>query len=242
MVDAETSAALGLPDGIRTTGSVRDDVTRLVLVRHGEANCNVSGVCGGQVGCSGLSGTGRAQVAVLADHLRRTGELGAVDALYASTLPRAKETAAILAPALDAWRTGAPLSVRADCGLCELHPGEADGLTWAEYGARFTLPDWDVDPGTPIAPGGEGWSGFVDRASSALADLVGAHPGQTVVVATHAGVVEASVLRFLPVDPAVIRLRLRTIHASLTVWEHSAAGGWLLQRYNDVAPVSPAAR
>ena len=42
-----------VPDGIRTIGAGSPSATRLVLIRHGEAVCNVSGVCGGPLGCRG---------------------------------------------------------------------------------------------------------------------------------------------------------------------------------------------
>lgn len=229
-----------------------DTATRLVLVRHGEAICNVEGVIGGRNGCTGLTPVGVAQASGLAGRLARTGELADVAALYASALPRAVETAKILAPALRGPGSKAP-EVVADCALCELHPGEADAMPWAEYLERFGRPDWDVDPSAPIAPGGESWSGFIDRAAAALERVATAHEGGTVVVVTHAGVVEASMLRFLPFDRTVARLGLRTLHASVTEWWRAApgdgadlggprAGGarecqrrWRLERYNDAA-------
>lgn len=223
------------PEGVATTVPPADRVTRLVLVRHGEAVCNVAGVVGGLRGDTGLTDVGRAQVGAVAARLARTGELGSVEALYSSPLRRAQETAELLAPALDAWREGPALEVVSDCGLCELHPGEADGLTWAEYSARYPEPHWDADPCEAFSPGGESWSGFVDRAAAALRSLADRHQGSTVVVACHAGVVEASLLRLLPVDRSVWRLRLRTAHGSITRWEHGPYG-WVLQRYNDVEP------
>jgi broad specificity phosphatase PhoE len=57
--------------------------------------------------------------------LSATGELGRVDALLASILPRAVETAELIAPALGLD----PDSVDQDCDLCELHPGECDGMS-----------------------------------------------------------------------------------------------------------------
>jgi probable phosphoglycerate mutase len=219
---------------VRTTAAVpAEKPTRLVLVRHGEAACNVDGVVGGAKGCTGLTLTGRLQVDLLAERLTRTGEFGAVDALYSSTLPRALETATILAPALNAWREGPPLEIVAEVDLSELHPGQADGLTWTRYVDRYPALDWDVDPSQPFSPGGESWTGFIERAAGALTRLAVSHLGETVVVACHAGVIESSLLRFLPVDPSVLRLRLRTLHASLTVWEYASAR-WMLQRYNDV--------
>jgi 2,3-bisphosphoglycerate-dependent phosphoglycerate mutase len=225
------------PARVRTTAPAAPEATRVVLVRHGEAACNVEGVVGGRAGCRGLTVDGAAQVAALAERLAATGELSGVAALYSSALPRALETAAILAPALDRWRDGPPLEAVADCDLCELHPGEADGLTWEALAGRYPLPDWDADPAQPFAPGGESWTGFVDRAAAAVARLADAHPGGLVVAACHAGVVEATVLRFLAAGRD--RLRLPTAHASLTVWQR-VDGQWTLRRYNDVTPPQPA--
>lgn len=219
------------PPGVRTTGPDAPGATRMVLVRHGEAVCNVDGVIGGRTGCRGLTRAGAGQVAALAERLAATGELAGVDALYASALPRAVETARLLAPALDRWRDGPPLEVEVDCGLCELHPGEADGLTWEAFAARYPEPDWDADPDQPLAPGGESWRDFVHRAAAAVTRLADARPGQLLVLASHAGVVESTVLQFLPVDRSVVRLGLRTEHASMTTWQRFG-GRWTLRGYN----------
>ena len=168
----------------------------------------MSGVCGGELGCTGLTDLGWAQVEALADRLAWSGELADCDALYASVLARARQTAEILAPVL----VGSGEEVRTRCDLCELHPGEADGLTWAEFADRFGEPDWDDDPGLPIAPGGESWTGFVRRVADALDDVVDAHPGGLVVVACHAGVIEASLLAKLPVAGGLDGARLQPQH------------------------------
>ncbi len=237
---ADSTASQGVPAGIRTVGRQPAGATRLVLVRHGEAECNVSGVCGGQLGCTGLTDLGRRQVTLLRDRLALTGELAGTDALYASILPRAIETAELLAPALVAAdaegdRAKPPVAVT-ECGLCELHPGEADGLRWGEYTERFGTLDWDADPHQPIAPGGETWVGFVNRVAATLDTLAAAHPGQLVVAACHAGVVEASLLAKVPVAGGLTgaRLQLRTRHASMTAWEVDE-GRWRLLGYNDAS-------
>lgn len=226
------------PDGIRTSSLAPAAATRLVLIRHGEAVCNVSGVCGGRIGCEGLTHLGRIQVEALRDRLLATGELSGADVLYASELPRAIETAAIVAPALVAVVPDAGTVPEAvtECGLCELHPGDADGLTWSEYTERFGTLDWDTDPDQAIAPNGESWTGFVNRVDAMLDTLVARHPGQLVVVACHAGVIEASLLAKTPVvgGRAGARLQLRTQHASMTTWEIDD-GRWRLLSFNDAA-------
>lgn len=219
------------PEGLRTTSSPPEGATRLVLVRHGQGEVNVSGVIGGTEGCTGLSDLGRRQVEAMARRLERTGELADVDAVIASVLPRAIETATILCGGLGVD----PSSIEFDCELCELHPGEADGLVWEEFVATYDAPDWDVDPSLPLSPGGESWLSFVDRVDRGLNDVVARHAGKLVVVGTHAGVIEASIIaKLLGSTPGSVhpRLRLRTAHASLTEWE-VVAESWMLRRYND---------
>ncbi len=221
---------IGPPARVRTVRPPSGEGTRLVLIRHGEAACNVGGVVGGRTGCTGLTPLGRRQALALAARLVDTGELSGAVALYTSVLPRAVETADLAGPGLGG---GPP---RQDCDLCELHPGEADGLTWDEFRDRFGEPDFDADPEALVAPGGESWSSFVARASGALRRLAAAHRGGQVVVVCHAGVIEASMLAFLPVAPDRGRLGLPTEHTSLTEWSIDAGGGpWRLVRYNDAA-------
>ena len=224
-----------VPAGLRTVSLPSASATRLVLVRHGEAVCNASGVCGGPIGCQGLTALGRSQVEALRDRLAVTGELSGTDALYASILPRAIETAELLAPAL-LGPTGPHHRIVTRCDLCELHPGEADGLTWSDFTERFGTLDWSVDPDQPIAPGGESWTGFVNRVAGALDDVASGHVGEQVVVACHAGVIEASLLAKMPVAGGLAgaRLQLSTRHASMTSWEVDG-GRWKLLGYNDAA-------
>ncbi len=218
-------------------GALAPSATRIVLVRHGEAVCNVSGVCGGPVGCTGLTDRGRAQVAVLADAAvrdRRAGR-GRRPLRQRPAPGRRDGDPAGPGPAGDRTTT-APMEPVQECGFCELHPGEADGLDWADFSARFGNPDWDTDPGRVIAPGGESWTGFVNRVSDTLDAVAARHPGELVVVACHAGVIESSLLAKLPdggrarrgADEAADPARLP--HQ----WEVDA-GEWKLIGYNDGA-------
>ena len=105
-----------------------------MLVRHGEAQCNVNRVVGGLKGCTGLTDLGRRQAAALADRLYESGELREATALYSSVLPRAVETAERLRPVVGRGPNAlGPVVQR--CDLCELHPGQCDGMPW-ERGGR----------------------------------------------------------------------------------------------------------
>ena len=212
--------------------------SRIVLVRHGEAECNLNRIVGGRTGCTGLTDLGRAQVAALADRLYESGELRQATALYSSVLPRATETAERLRPVVGRGPTAlGPVRERDD--MSELHPGEADGLEWKDVVERFGVPDWDHDPTVPIAPGGESWSEFVARAAGAVRDVLRRHPGELVVAAVHAGVVEATMIDFLGVPPEVYRRGwVRIVHASMTEWEWvPGEDRWVLLRFNDAAGI-----
>lgn len=211
-------------------------VTRLVLVRHGEAECNIAGIFGGPEGCTGLSDNGRRQAALLRDRLRRTGELADASVLYASTLPRAIETAEIVNEALG------HLPLATDHGLCELHPGEADGMSFTDYAKKFYAEGsakWVDDPTVPTAPGGESWAGFTDRATRTLTELTEVHRGATIVVACHGGVIDTSMLRFLDMRGPYRWARFVTENTSLTEWTRRG-DRWRLVRYNDAAHLLPA--
>ena len=100
----------------------------------------------------------------------------------------------------------------------------------------FGVPDWDSDPTVPIAPGGESWAGVRGaRASGAVRQIVREHPGELVVAAVHAGVIEATMIAFLGVAPEVYRRGwVRIVHASMTEWEWvPSEDRFVLLRFND---------
>jgi len=208
---------------------------RVVLVRHGQSRATVDRVAGGERGCRGLSELGRRQARALGDRLSGSGELAATTALLASTLPRAVETAELIAPALGG------LPVERERELCELEPGEGDGLTWDVWGKRYEGFDMAAEPFRPLSPGGESWAEFGLRAGRALSRVAGRFVGTTVVVACHGGIIEQSMLNglHLPAQRPPGR-RLETApNTSLTEWLVDLVPGraqhWRLVRFADAA-------
>jgi probable phosphoglycerate mutase len=201
---------------------------RLILVRHGDAYAGFHGVVGGQTGCNGLTPHGRAQAEALRDHLADSGRVRA-DVLLASVLPRAIETASIIAPGLGLEISGH------ECDLCELHTGEADGLTWTEYTARYGSFDMEAEPDRVFAPAGESWNSFHERVRRTLERVPRDYEGHTVVAVCHAGVIMAS-MRVLLGIPHGTRGRLRPTNTGLTEWEHDASlDRWTLHSFNDAS-------
>ncbi|MGB9113293.1 MAG: histidine phosphatase family protein [Acidimicrobiales bacterium] len=210
--------------------------TRLVIVRHGEAVSNVEDLIGGHKGCRGLTMRGVAQCEALAERLGTTGELDGAAAVWTSVLPRAIESAAIIAKAI-----GFDV-VEQSCSLCEQHPGEADGISWAEFErryARVSLPG--SDPEIPLSPGGESWVAFLDRAATGLLDVASRAPGQLVVVISHGGVVAASMIRFLGLPDNGAGAQLHAENTSITEWVRTGYR-WRLVRFNDVAHLGGSGR
>jgi probable phosphoglycerate mutase len=202
--------------------------TTLVLIRHGESNVTVNRVIGGFRSCDGLSDLGRRQVQRLAERLATTGEL-APDVLVASNFRRAIETAEGIAPALGAL----PVVVDADFG--EHDPGpDIDGMSFAEYVERFGTPDWGGDPHDDLFPGGETTAEFQLRVGAAISRTIRAHPGRTVVVACHGGVVDAAFRHLLRMAPTGA-FELQTLNTSITEFRVAPTARWRLVRYNDAA-------
>lgn len=103
-----------------------------------------------------------------------------LDALYASDLRRAAETAETIGRA-----TG--LVVHYDFRLREIHQGEWQGLLVTEIERRY--PDlfhrWQESPLAVILPGGESIIQMQERVLAAVEDIARQHPGQRVVIVTH---------------------------------------------------------
>lgn len=208
-------------------------VTRIVLVRHGESAAQAGGFVGGHEGCQGLSELGRRQARALAERLS-AGELGPVAEVYASVMQRAVETAEILAPALG--HRGATQ----DCDLCELHPGDADGLTWDEVARRWPASD-DGDDVARFITNAETWDEMHERVGRTLERLADRHRGETVLVACHGGVVAHAMFDRLRIPPDHDGAWLVATNTSLTEFVRDEtlddwrAGRWGVVRYNDAA-------
>src|SRR5438309_4580604 len=136
-------------------------MTTLLLVRHGETDWNAERRWQGHADVP-LNERGREQAQRLADSL----PVDAVDAIYASDLARARETAEILGA-----RLGRPVVVDPD--LREIDVGSREGLTGEEVGDR----PWD----------GEAHENHGDRILRAVRTIAERHPGQRVAVVSHGG-------------------------------------------------------
>ncbi|EGJ11911.1 MULTISPECIES: histidine phosphatase family protein [Rubrivivax] len=157
-----------------------NEATRLVVLRHGETDWNVGQRIQGQLDI-GLNGVGRWQAGRAAAALLDEG----LQAIYSSDLARAADTAAAISRA-----TGLP--VHPEPGLRERGFGRFEGLTFAEIQQRWPEdalrwrrrdPDWGAE-------GGERLADFYGRAVAAALAIAARHPGQTVALVAHGGVLD----------------------------------------------------
>jgi probable phosphoglycerate mutase len=205
--------------------------TRVVVIRHGQSNAQEAEILSGHDTCTGLTDLGRRQVEALRDRLVATGELGAVDAVYTSILPRARETAAILRPALGDH------DALAECDFCEIHSGSAEGMHYEDMRAKYLDGGRLADPYHRAIPDGESWADLYHRVGGRLFRVAMEHPGETVVVAGHGGTIGASFVAFgqTPMRQATDIVHTVT-NASITEWIGTGAS-WRLLRFNDAAHV-----
>lgn len=152
--------------------------TTLLFIRHGETDANVNGQLEGATD-KPLNATGQAQAQALAARLLSTQQ--PIQAIYSSSLTRARQTAAALAQALG------ELPVQVDPDLSEFHLGEWDGLTLDEL--RNEKQMWARMARDPhfAPPGGESAMQFGLRLLNAARTILARHPGQTVAVFSHGG-------------------------------------------------------
>lgn len=202
--------------------------TKIILVRHAESNVTVSQIVGGELTCTGLSELGIRQAQRLRDRLR--DEAATADVVLSSPLPRARETAEIIAPVL-----GRPIEFVAD--LEEHRPGEADGCPFVDFADRFGLFDFRAEPDRPFAPGGESLREFHERVVARLQRIEADHEGATVVAVCHGGVIDAAFRFYLSIGISDT-FDLWTLNTSLTEFVVAESGARQLRRYNDAAHLS----
>jgi broad specificity phosphatase PhoE len=145
-------------------------MTTILLARHGETDWNVEGRLQGWDDRP-LNETGRRQARELAQRLADVP----FDAVYASDLARARETAEIVARP-----HGVPVVVDPD--LREMHYGSWSGLTRSEIAERF--------PGVDRHDG-ETRHEHLDRVLGAADRIARRHPGERILIVSHGGSMRA---------------------------------------------------
>jgi len=159
-------------------------MTEILLIRHGETDWNVAKRLQGHIDI-GLNAAGRRQAAALGVAL--AGE--PLDAVFASDLQRARDTAQALA-------TPQGLPVQMDAALRERCYGGFEGLRHEEIAQRYPRdyaawkarePDVRYPEGERVA---ETMREFSARVVAAITGLVTSGTDRKIAIVTHGGVLE----------------------------------------------------
>lgn len=151
-----------------------------MLLRHGETAWNAETRIQGQLDVA-LNDRGRWQAGRLAQALAGEG----FDAIYSSDLARAHATAQAVAAAQG-------LAVQTDTALRERGFGRFEGLTYAEIDERFPeeAQRWRRREAGFGPGGGEPLAAFYERSVAAVTRCAARHPGQSIAVVAHGGVLD----------------------------------------------------
>ena len=188
-------------------------MSELCLIRHGETDWNLRGLTQGSTDIP-LNELGREQARITGGFLASE----AWDAIYASDLSRARETARIIGESIGLSE------VTSDHRLRERSFGEAEGMDSSERKRRF--PDWDGIPGAEL------WEEVRRRGLAVLDMIAASHPGERVLLVSHGGVL-ISVLSHLSGGAIVPgRPPLRNLSMSRLIFD----GTWRIDSFNRVAP------
>ena len=203
--------------------SAEKPIYHFVFLRHGESVGNVESRWQGQSDYP-LTERGRAQAQALAKRWQE--EKAKFDLVITSPLIRAKNTAEIVASALD-------VKVEADPLWMERNIGEIAGLTAAEV-RQLSRPAF-ITPYDPIGGSGEGdWVLFL-RAGQALYSLLRRPAGRYLIV-SHGGLLNQlmhAIVGIAPhADPSGVRFRFdNTAFARVFYLSHQHR--WAIETLND---------
>jgi 2,3-bisphosphoglycerate-dependent phosphoglycerate mutase len=199
-------------------------VTHLYLVRHADS---VDGLEDGRYRDLGLSAEGVAQAERLRDRLAATGELRP-DVFVASPERRARETAAILAPAV-----GVPVVEDPDVEEWRSDDGSLSPEVFME---RWRNVPAARKPYYRFVEGYENRVEFTLRVQLALDRIAHGHEGRTVLVLTHGAFIQLSFLYFFGYGEASLdRASPEIGKTSITHWYRTGESPrWVLGRSNDL--------
>ncbi len=202
----------------------------LYMIRHGQSYVNLKDWDNGNSD-EGLTDLGQRQAAALAAWL--PGEITHIDALYASTMKRAQETAVPLADAYN-------IPIHYDDRLREIGNNQLDHTPWPsndlpEYG-EYWGSERPFTSITPARPKGESLMHFRVRLGQFIEDLLEKHRDQTIVAVCHGGVIELTFDHVFNIGPWR-RCEVLTQNTAITHFhyiEHPSREMWRLLTHNRV--------
>ena len=203
--------------------------TLVLLIRHGQTPTTGKTLPGRAKGLH-LADSGHSQARNVAERL---AVLKRLDAIYASPLERARETAAPLAKARS-------MSVRIDRGLLECEFGDWTG---AELKDLMKKPEWATVQRYPSGfrfPGGESFAEMQTRMSSTVKRLAAAHVGGVIACVSHADPIKAVIADALGTHLDLFqRISISTCSVSAIAYGPSGPNVLCVNSVGDLSSLSP---
>jgi probable phosphomutase (TIGR03848 family) len=190
--------------------------TRLVLVRHA-VTAQTGPLLSGRTPGIDLSDTGREQAKALGERLADLP----VAVVYASPIERTTQTA-------EAVAEHHGLTVQELPGVIEADYGEWTGGTLNDLAKTDLWKTVQRAPSRARFPGGESLAEMQSRMVTALEAVVAEHPGELVVVVSHADPIKAAIAHYTGVHLDLFQ-RIVVSPASVTVFELSANGAAMVK-------------
>lgn len=199
--------------------------TKFILVRHGETTANAEKRMQGHWDCE-LNEKGMRQAKAIAERLT----LETFTTIYSSDLKRAYQTAQQIAE-----KTGHDIQI--DKQLREINGGILEKLTKEEMLEKYpeVQSQFTTDP-TYIIPNGESIMQRYERSVDAINRYAKAHGGETIVVVSHGGVMDA-IFRYVMEIPAAFGRRFSIHNASYNLISKSDHD-WKLETWGEIAHLS----
>lgn len=183
-------------------------MSRLLLVRHGITEFNSTRRFAGYSDVE-MNADGYRQVERLRDRLADEK----IDAVYSSDLGRALVTAEVIS-------SGRKVDIVTCPELREMNYGDAEGLPFQEISRLYPeVAELIANFSLQLKfPGGENFTGFIERTYHFLDRLSKHEPPETILIVSHSGPLKVLVCRLMGIDMSHWR-QIRLDNASLSIVE-----------------------
>lgn len=166
-------------------------MTKVYLIRHGEAVGNVTHVFQGLSDLP-LTDNGRQQAELCGERMAKIH----LDKIYASHMSRAQDTAKAIAS-----RQG--LSVLTEPGVVEINGGDWEGCYWPDMPKKYPkeIYLWDHNVYRLEIPNGETIKHVCERMRDTVRRLAQENEGKTIAVVSHGGAIRCLMQSAMHLDP-----------------------------------------
>jgi broad specificity phosphatase PhoE len=203
--------------------------TKIIMVRHGFSEANLAKVFTGQSNIS-LTDIGLEQARLCGEFFRvwspcsalgeeRTEKIwdygiSDIDAIYASDLKRAYDTAIPIAKALS-------LEIEKCEDFREIYAGDWEMMPFVEIDEKYPVEYgvWKNDIGRARCTGGESVAELSKRVLGAIRNIAVKHDGGAVVIVTHATPIRAACAAARGLDPLEMGRESWVSNASVSIFE-----------------------